>query len=453
MAPLVGGLAYCAQRARRTWSLRVAAAAALLLSLGLLQLLTLPAPADDLPGLLLDGQLPALAARLAVHLLAALTAASLVRSVDERNRAEEVQWESMEAVRELGAFFSLERGRFDVRLGQLLALGSRKLGLEVGIVGRIEGDRYEVVGIHAPPDFDLARGDCIELGRTLCRDTIRTTAVLAVEAVARRGRRDSGPQAIGIQTYLGIALRVDGEVFGTLSFGSTQARDRRFAGVEKQLVELMAHWVETELSRVRHEQSKRMLAPRSDDADRRRVEVNEALQQLQAPMRKELGENQLLLELGRVDRAARIYRYEFDRVLWSLLHHAAACSAYGSALRVSTATVAPPDEAPTAAATFLSLAIHASGSGVDPADRSQLSGFPIDPERTAAPASDVRPARDGLLSLSRIRRLLEDAGGDLSIHSEPGLGTTFTAWLPAAPEIEPAAAPDDSRGKVGLRIE
>jgi GAF domain-containing protein len=450
LAPLVAGLAYCAFRARSASGLRVLAAAALLLSLGLLQLLTLSEAPDDLASLLLGGQLPGLAARLTAHLLAAFTAASLVRSVWERDRAEEVQWESMEAVRELGAFFSLERGRFDVRLGQLLALGCRKLDLEHGIVGRIEGDRYEIVDIHAPPELALARGDCIELGRTLCRDTIRTTTVLAVESLAQHARRDSRPEPIGVQSYLGIALRVEGEVFGTLSFGSTRTRGRRFAGVEKQLLELMAHWVETELSRVRHEQSKRLLAPRSDDADRRRVDVNEALEQLDAAMRESLGENGLLLELGRLDRAARIYRHEFDRVLWSLLQHAAANSADGSTLRVSTSAVAPPDEAPTPTTTFLSLAIHASGSGADPGAGSELSKLPVDPEQPQTPGSEARPAREALLSLSRVRRLLEDSGGDLSIHSEPGLGTAFTAWLPAAPEVEPASAPDEFGG---LRVE
>jgi signal transduction histidine kinase len=128
-----------------------------------------------------------------------------------------------------------------------------------------------------------------------------------------------------------------------------------------------------------------------------------------------------------------MYRHEFDRVLWSLVLHAASLCAEGRTLRLATATVTPHVDAPSAKP-FLTLAVTAEGAGLDANAQSQLFDLPAD-ARGVARATTVSPSKEGLLSLSRARRLLDDAGGDLSIHSETGTGTTFTAWLPAVPVV------------------
>jgi K+-sensing histidine kinase KdpD len=94
-----------------------------------------------------------------------------------------------------------------------------------------------------------------------------------------------------------------------------------------------------------------------------------------------------------------------------------------------------PDVEVAGAKPFLTLAVTAEGAGLDATAQSKLFDSAADP-RGAAPAPTAPPSKEGLLSLARARRLLSDAGGDLSIHSEAGTGTTLTAWLPAAEGVD-----------------
>lgn len=50
---------------------------------------------------------------------------------------------------------------FDAQVRGLLAMGCERFELDIGILSRITGDRYEVVQAVAPPGVSLARGDSV----------------------------------------------------------------------------------------------------------------------------------------------------------------------------------------------------------------------------------------------------------------------------------------------------
>jgi PAS domain S-box-containing protein len=80
------------------------------------------------------------------------------------------------------------------------------------------------------------------------------------------------------------------------------------------------------------------------------------------------------------------------------------------------------------------IEIRDSGSGIRPADLRKIF----------EPFFTTKAAGSGTgLGLSICHGIVKSLGGDISVASEPGVGTTFTVVLPPAPENEPAAPPED----------
>ncbi len=433
LAPLAAAIGFCLWHLVQMRALRVAVPTLLLICLAFSQLTT-PMPTFDGPlDLIVTGQLGPLSVRFAIHVLAATLGVIVVRILRERDRAEAVQWRSMESVRALSDFFAAEQGPFEDRLAELLAIGCRELELPIAILARVDGDRYEVTTIHAPESFELTEGDSVDLARTFCRYTLESGAVLAVESLAQRTRPGPRHQQIGYQSYLGTPIAVDGQPYGTLCFASPQPRAQRFTGVEKQLLELMSHWVEGELTRAQLTQEKRLVPRRGEESDRRRVDVNAALGQIEAKVREAVASSgPLTIVPGDLHAVARMYRYEFDRVYWSLVLHAAGCCAPGEGVTVTSDEVLAAQGRRPDSPSFITLAVTGHGPALRAIAQEKLfSAEWSEPPRLAAPADSIHPNKEGVLSLDRIERLLGSIGGDLSITSEDTVGTTFTAWLPS----------------------
>jgi signal transduction histidine kinase/CheY-like chemotaxis protein/HPt (histidine-containing phosphotransfer) domain-containing protein len=120
------------------------------------------------------------------------------------------------------------------------------------------------------------------------------------------------------------------------------------------------------------------------------------------------------------------------QILFNLLSNAIKFTEHGS-VRV-TAGTAPLG----GAATLVRLAVADTGIGIDPAQQERL----FDPFAQADSSTTRRYGGTGL-GLSIVRRLARLMGGDVSLASTPGAGSTFTATLrllaaPTAAEAEPS---------------
>jgi signal transduction histidine kinase len=125
----------------------------------------------------------------------------------------------------------------------------------------------------------------------------------------------------------------------------------------------------------------------------------------------------------------RADRDKLDQVLINLLSNAIKFTASGGQIRVRC------DATPT------EVRIHVSDTGCGiPADKLHLIFEPF----VQVHASPRSAASEGVgLGLSISRDLMHSMGGDLTVASEPGRGSTFTAILPRAvrsPAPEAAAA-------------
>ncbi|MEZ3143254.1 PAS domain-containing protein [Halobaculum sp. MBLA0143] len=178
----------------------------------------------------------------------------VARDVTDRETARgqlEAERDALRALQRVVADADASTGE---RLSRLLAVGCETLGLEVGLVSRVEDREYNVEAAHGP-DVDVAAGDCYDLEETFCAALFEGDDSFAAETVSFRNAQEAGyddhPAFHGepLRAYAGVPLRVDGEPYGTVNFAARRPREEPFGEAENTFLWLVAELVGTELSR------------------------------------------------------------------------------------------------------------------------------------------------------------------------------------------------------------
>jgi PAS domain S-box-containing protein len=131
-----------------------------------------------------------------------------------------------------------------------LTLGCRYLGLPFGIISRIQGDNY-TVQVQVSPPGTLSDNQHFPLGQTYCSLTLKNDDVLAINHMGK-SEYASHPcyQSFGLESYIGVALRMEGMTHGTLNFSSPEPRSpSHFTKAEIEFVHLLSRWVSTTIQR------------------------------------------------------------------------------------------------------------------------------------------------------------------------------------------------------------
>jgi PAS domain S-box-containing protein len=178
------------------------------------------------------------------------------RDISVRKQTEQELRESEAAIKALYQVTSAPRtdpqGRlstFDLRLQELLAMGCKYLGLSVGILSRIQGDNYQIIAVECS-DESIVKSQIYDLEKTFCVATAMAKEPMYFESVRFSGLCFNTPNpAFNIEAYMGTAVTVAGEVYGTLCFFDPAPLTEPFRVVDRELVKLMAQWVGSELER------------------------------------------------------------------------------------------------------------------------------------------------------------------------------------------------------------
>ncbi|MGL5058784.1 MAG: response regulator, partial [Microcoleus sp.] len=179
---------------------------------------------------------------------------SVSRDISERMQTEQEIRESESAIKALYQVISAPRtgpsnavSNFDRRLKDLLEMGCKQFGLEVGMLGAIEGDKYRVVAVHSP-DKMAAKGQTFDLETTFCATTAKAKEPLYFESFRFAVLSfNNVVNHFNIEAYIGIPVNVGDAVYGTLCFWSQTQKTDPFRVVDKEILKLMAQWVGSEL--------------------------------------------------------------------------------------------------------------------------------------------------------------------------------------------------------------
>ncbi|MDQ2056346.1 PAS domain S-box protein [Halobellus sp. H-GB7] len=175
----------------------------------------------------------------------------VARDITKQGEAKRQLERERDALKELQTVMAKSEVPVEARLEELLEVGCRTLGLEVGIVSHIRGSDYTVEAVHAP-DAAIESGDRFDLESTYCEEVVEHDAVCSFsDAVADGKETHPAYRGFGLVSYIGAPLVVDGARYGTVNFSSHTTRADPFGALEETFVELLAELVSAELARRR----------------------------------------------------------------------------------------------------------------------------------------------------------------------------------------------------------
>ena len=147
---------------------------------------------------------------------------------------------------------------------EALARATRLLGLDAGVLSRIEDDVYHVEVCH-PAGSGLEPGQTFAARAMFCSVALDAGGPVAVDHMAASPYRTHPAYAtFGFESYIGIPVRVAGRSYGTLCFAGRAPRTPPFSQDDADVLALLAQWISGALERTRTEQqmkhSERLLA-------------------------------------------------------------------------------------------------------------------------------------------------------------------------------------------------
>lgn len=127
-----------------------------------------------------------------------------------------------------------------------LARTTAALGMEVGILSRIDGSTYTVLAVH--PGDAVAVGATFELGLTFCQVPWTRGRLLAVpDLLVTEHHTHPAYAHFGVAAYIGAPVHVDGEPFGTVNFSSSTPRAEGWTAEDRERVLRLAREIGTSL--------------------------------------------------------------------------------------------------------------------------------------------------------------------------------------------------------------
>jgi PAS domain S-box-containing protein len=175
----------------------------------------------------------------------------MVRDITEQKLAEKARLMQAERVRLLYEASAVPGQSFDQQIHELLKTGCRLLEMEAGLVCTANEFRtWEPVTIltQAGSLEDEARHSFLQ-NRVLYARTLHAAGPTTMR-LDQPGPPDSPRHSESHSgSYIGTALHVNGEHFGTMCFLTASSHHQPFHDTDKDLVQLMARWVSVVLER------------------------------------------------------------------------------------------------------------------------------------------------------------------------------------------------------------
>lgn len=130
---------------------------------------------------------------------------------------------------------------FEDLLNAYLQVGCKIFQLPTGIVSHVCDRRYFIDAVcsnlsNLTPHLEF------DLGDTYCAEVIRQKKTITYECVGAIASLQNHPvyQNLHLESYLGTPIFVGGEIYGTLNFSATEAKQEPFESKDRAIIELMA---------------------------------------------------------------------------------------------------------------------------------------------------------------------------------------------------------------------
>ncbi len=129
-------------------------------------------------------------------------------------------------------------------LDAYLREGCEVFDMSTGIVSRVEGSTCRVLAVRSDIEA-LEAGQVFELEGTYCHAVVRAKETVAYARVGAIPEMCGHPVYVNLhpESYISTPIFVNGQLYGTLNYSSTRARDQEFEEHDREIIELMAQGI------------------------------------------------------------------------------------------------------------------------------------------------------------------------------------------------------------------
>ncbi len=169
--------------------------------------------------------------------------------ITQRKNMELISIRQQAALHALNEIASLSSVDPDEQLRQALGLAVRYLGLTHGCICEVKAGRNVLRVEYALRDSEATQ-QSQPLSQTYCSLVLAAKDVVAEDNIPNSPLVESTAFNHSEQeSYIGVPLWIDGELYGTLAFSSHKSRKHEYDRLDKDFVRLLARWISTVVER------------------------------------------------------------------------------------------------------------------------------------------------------------------------------------------------------------
>ena len=168
-------------------------------------------------------------------------------------------------------------------------------------------------------DLPARRGIVLPLDKTFCQITFSNPQTIAISNVAESQYKDHPAASfLGMQSYIGCSINVHGKKFGTINFSNRTPVAHPFTEMDQDLVNLMGSWISVMMERQLEAEELQKSKEAADAANRAKSAfLANMSHEIRTPLNAILGYSEMLRDEGQTQEEIE---HEIDSIIRGSVH-------------------------------------------------------------------------------------------------------------------------------------